>query len=239
MKFRVIAVLLVLLLLAVSLVTGVFADPGSEDTTAATDAETVTENTEAAVTEPPATEPPATEPPVTEPVVTVPFVTEPVVTEPAVTEPVVTEPVVTEPVTTEPVETEPAATEPVETTPEETEPEETEPPEQKEALCSLTVRLEEALPEQDMLFTVEGDGLNLQLVIPAGKTSVTVSGLQTGTYTVTEERSWSWRYDTEVQEDALRKSVTFDSWQTEASVSYRPEETEFAWLGDCARGDGT
>jgi len=230
MKLKVIAVLLILLLLSVTLVTGVFADPGSEDTTAAT--ETVTEAPETVPTEP--------QPPVTEAVVTEPVVTEPVVTEPAVTEPVVTEPVVTEPVVTEPVVTEPVVTEPQQTEPVETEAPQTDPdPEPDSFVCSLTVRLEETLPDQDMLFTVTGEGLRLQLVIPAGKSSVTVHGLEAGNYTVTEERSWSWRFDTEAEEDALRRSVTLASWQTEATVSFHPTAAETEWLSDCARGDGT
>lgn len=230
MKLKVIAVLLILLLLSVTLVTGVFADPGSEDTTAAT--ETVTEAPETVPTEP--------QPPVTEAVVTEPVVTEPVVTEPAVTEPVVTEPVVTEPVVTEPVVTEPVVTEPQQTEPVETEAPQTDPdPEPDSFVCSLTVRLEETLADQDMLFTVTGEGLRLQLVIPAGKSSVTVHGLEAGNYTVTEERSWSWRFDTEAEEYALRRSVTLASWQTEATVSFHPTAAETEWLSDCARGDGT
>ena len=52
---------------------------------------------------------------------------------------------------------------------------------------------------QDAIFTIQGNGLNLKVVITVpddGNTnSVTITGLTVGqTYTVTEDSGWSWRY---------------------------------------------
>lgn len=218
MKYRVIALFLILLLLTVPFATGVFAAPGDGDEPGETPAAETTQP----VTEPPApvsTEPPATEPPVTEAPVTEPPATEPPATEAPVTEPPATEAPETEP----PAET--AAPEP-EPTP--------APPS-----CGLVVWVEEAVQDQDLLFTVSGQGLRLQLVIPAGERSVTVKGLQPGSYTVTLERDWSWRFDTEAGEEELVRELTLYSGWTEYA-SFRPVRgEEIPWLSGTARGDGT
>ncbi len=50
---------------------------------------------------------------------------------------------------------------------------------------------------QSFIFTVTGEGLPAEglKVVVTGNGSVTIKGLKVGTYTVTEESGWSWRYE--------------------------------------------
>lgn len=51
----------------------------------------------------------------------------------------------------------------------------------------------------DFIFNVKGNGIDMDVVVnvPAGETigSVTIKGLPVGTYTITEDTGWSWRYE--------------------------------------------
>lgn len=62
---------------------------------------------------------------------------------------------------------------------------------------SLTIEKDgcnETLDEnQSFVFTVSGNGVNMDVVIH-GNNSVTIKDLPAGTYTVTEDTAWSWRY---------------------------------------------
>ena len=61
-----------------------------------------------------------------------------------------------------------------------------------------------------------------------GKCTVTVTGLESGTYTVTERTNWSWRYALKTQNDVSVSDAT-----TEAE--FTNEQTKFKWLsGGCS-----
>ena len=51
-------------------------------------------------------------------------------------------------------------------------------------------------PDQTFIFTVKNEetGFSMQVVIK-GTGSTTITNLPAGTYTVTEDTSWSWRYE--------------------------------------------
>ena len=62
--------------------------------------------------------------------------------------------------------------------------------------------------DQAFIFTVAGpEGYSNQVVIK-GNNSVTIKGLKIGTYTVTEESGWSWRYRCKDQTVTLQPGVT-------------------------------
>ncbi len=64
------------------------------------------------------------------------------------------------------------------------------------AVADLTIRKsgwQQIDERQSFLFTVEGQGLKLDVVIH-GNGEVTIKDLPIGTYTVTESTDWSWRY---------------------------------------------
>ena len=62
-------------------------------------------------------------------------------------------------------------------------------------LTSLTIEKSGGQTGEKFIMTVSGPDLNMKVVVPAGG-SVTISGLKVGeTYTVTEDRSWAWRYN--------------------------------------------
>lgn len=69
-----------------------------------------------------------------------------------------------------------------------------------------------------------------------GESSVTINGLPKGTYTVTEESGWSWRYTADGT-----KRVTFSSITTETeihkTVAVHNERVETQWLSGCAYRD--
>lgn len=94
----------------------------------------------------------------------------------------------------------------------------------------------EAIDEnQSFIFTVTGsNGFTMQVVIN-GNGSKTIKGLPSGTYTVTEDTNWSWRYEP----DEVSKTVTAANIQNgKATVNFannRAEEsdgtgTDWKWL---------
>ena len=210
MKLRVIALLLVLLLLAASFVTAVFAEPDEDDT--AEDLEPVAETDHSfapdttAATEAPEPVQPSSEP------------------TPAETESVIPE---TEAPVTEP------ATEPTEPEPTEPEPIEPQPPAER-GDSKLTLRVETAL-DRNLLFSIRGEDLSLDVVLPAGSRDVTVTGLPAGTYTVVLDRSWNWQLELDEAEAAQTVSLGVRGTQT---ATFRPEAGPVSWLNACAGGDG-
>ncbi len=211
MKQRVIAVLLVLLLLSVSFVTGVFAEPGSED-----------ENTEPVATSGEAQEPPASEDPApTES-------SEPV--EPPTSE--ATEPE-TEPVSpTDPEE--PSTEAPTEPDPE---PEPQPEPANEGGRNRLTIRVETEAPlDQDLLFLIRGEGFTVHAVIPTGSKELTLAGLPAGTCTVALESGWNWQIELDAREAA--QSISFTGSDEVRTLTFHPELGQSAWLNNYAGGDG-
>ena len=85
---------------------------------------------------------------------------------------------------------------------------------------------------QSFIFTVTGGELpeaGLKVVVK-GNGSVTIKGLKVGTYTVTEESGWSWRY---TPEDGEQKK-TLDVDKSKNTVIFSNERTEPKWLNGCS-----
>ena len=79
---------------------------------------------------------------------------------------------------------------------------------------------------QSFIFTVTGpDGFNAKVVIQ-GNGSVTIKGLKVGTYTVTEDTDWSWRYapQNRTQSITLNPAVT-------NTVTFVNTRSNGKWLG--------
>lgn len=79
---------------------------------------------------------------------------------------------------------------------------------------------------QSFIFTVTGpDGFNAKVVIQ-GNGSVTIKGLKVGTYTVTEDTDWSWRYapQNRTQSITLNPAVT-------NTVTFVNTRSKGKWLG--------
>ena len=79
---------------------------------------------------------------------------------------------------------------------------------------------------QSFIFTVTGpDGFNAKVVIQ-GNGSVTIKGLKVGTYTVTEDTDWSWRYTPQnrTQSIELNPAVT-------NTVTFVNTRSKGKWLG--------
>ena len=84
--------------------------------------------------------------------------------------------------------------------------------------------------DQAFIFTIAGpDGYSNQVVIK-GNDSVTIKGLKIGTYTVTEESGWSWRYSCKDQTVTLQPGVTNNVTMTNTRGSDK-------WLDDNASVD--
>lgn len=90
----------------------------------------------------------------------------------------------------------------------------------------------EAIDEnQTFVFNVTGpNGFSMQVVIE-GNGSTTIKGLPAGTYTVTEDTSWSWRYET----DNPTQTVTAnDIKKGEATVTFVNTRDNEQWLNGSA-----
>ena len=81
---------------------------------------------------------------------------------------------------------------------------------------------------QSFVFSVTGpNGYSTQVVIP-GNGSVTIKGLPAGEYTITEDTSWSWRYE---PEDGVAQTVTVDHVENgTATVTFKNIREEEKWL---------
>jgi len=99
-----------------------------------------------------------------------------------------------------------------------------------------------AIYQQDAIFTVSGDQLgNVQVVLPAGQDSVTISGLLCGQdYTVTEANDWTWRWSatkTEGFECHSHAEVTTEAHEAHSTdVTFKNtliEKIGELWLSFC------
>ena len=74
-----------------------------------------------------------------------------------------------------------------------------------------------------------GASLSVAIVLGAGQTSgsVTIAQLTYGTYTVTEERAWSWRCS-----DAGSENVAVG--ESLAQVTFDHDLIKFDWLSGCS-----
>lgn len=81
---------------------------------------------------------------------------------------------------------------------------------------------------QSFVFNVTGpNDYSTQVVIPENG-SVTIKGLPAGTYTITEDTSWSWRYE---PEDGAAQTVTADAVKDgAATVTFKNTREEEKWL---------
>lgn len=104
----------------------------------------------------------------------------------------------------------------------------------------------EAAPDQSFMFTIQGKedshtaGYSTTIIIPAEKFSsiagtsdsfatVSISGLPVGSYTVTEDTNWSWRYELDAN---YQQSVTVTPGTTDAShtASFQNVRTDNHWF---------
>lgn len=89
----------------------------------------------------------------------------------------------------------------------------------------------EAIDEnQTFVFTVEGPNVNMQVVIE-GNGETTIKGLPAGTYTVTEDTGWSWRYE---PEEASYTVTANDIKKGEATVTFVNTRENEQWLNGSA-----
>ena len=82
--------------------------------------------------------------------------------------------------------------------------------------------------DQTFIFNVTGpNDYSTQVVIP-GNGSVTIKGLPAGEYTITEDTSWSWRYE---PEDGVAQTVTVDDVKNgTATVTFNNTRDHEQWL---------
>lgn len=87
---------------------------------------------------------------------------------------------------------------------------------------------------QTFVFTVSGGGVEIPVVIH-GASSVTIDGLKVGTtYTVTEDTSWSWRYEIDGENN---QQITLGADKTKNDVTFNNTRTEEKWLDANAYAD--
>ena len=81
--------------------------------------------------------------------------------------------------------------------------------------------------KQSFIFTVTGpEGFSKKIVIQ-GNGTVVLTGLKIGTYTVTEDTAWSWRYTP--KDGVATQKITLQPVQTN-SVTYVNNRTNNKWL---------
>lgn len=81
---------------------------------------------------------------------------------------------------------------------------------------------------QSFIFTVTGpDGFNAKVVIQ-GNGSVTIKGLKVGTYTVTEDTRWSWRY---TPQGGDSQKIALSSATKANTVTFTNKRSNGKWLG--------
>ena len=85
---------------------------------------------------------------------------------------------------------------------------------------------EEIDGKQSFIFTVTGpEGFSKKIVIQ-GNGTVVLTGLKIGTYTVTEDTAWSWRY---TPRGGAEQTITLQAGKTN-SVTYVNDRTNNKWL---------
>ena len=84
---------------------------------------------------------------------------------------------------------------------------------------------------QSFIFKVTGPGITGALkVVINGNDSVTIKGLKVGEYTVTEETSWSWRY--ELANNASAQQIELKPRGAgENKVTFKNTRAKDKWLG--------
>lgn len=95
--------------------------------------------------------------------------------------------------------------------------------------CTLTITkagLETIDDNQSVIFKVSGSGLLFDVAI-YGNGSKKITELPVGTYTVTENTNWSWRYTP----TSATQSVTLSSAKDSGSVSFTNDRKKPYWLG--------
>ncbi len=81
---------------------------------------------------------------------------------------------------------------------------------------------------QTFIFNITGPNGYKQQVVLRGNDEITLTKLPVGNYTVTEDTSWSWRY--EVQGDASVTITSANIHKGEAEASFTNKRTDDSWL---------
>ena len=99
--------------------------------------------------------------------------------------------------------------------------------EYKRHLGTLTIRktVEGTDAKDTFLFHISGNGVEMDVTID-GSGSVTIHDLPLGTYTVTEDTAWNWRYTT----DSAAAGATLTIENPHAEVSFKNTYQENQWL---------
>ena len=101
----------------------------------------------------------------------------------------------------------------------------------------LTIKKEgcaEIDENQSFLFRITGpNGFSMEVTVQ-GNGSKTIQGLQMGEYTVTEVKSWSWRYKCQNNNQVVKSENVTDG---EASVTFTNKRDFVFWLNGCAFAD--
>ena len=99
--------------------------------------------------------------------------------------------------------------------------------EYKRHLGTLTIRktVEGTDAKDTFLFHISGNGVEMDVTID-GSGSVTIHDLPLGTYTVTEDTAWNWRYTT----DSAAAGATLTIENPHAEVSFKNTYKENQWL---------
>ena len=98
----------------------------------------------------------------------------------------------------------------------------------------ITIRRRlDSAESQSFWYMVEGDdGSLIRVAIPAGKSSVTITGVKIGvTYKVTEAQGWSWRYSCKKQ---VQNAVLSDE-MTSVTLTFEGEKRVTKWLSAIAQ----
>lgn len=83
-------------------------------------------------------------------------------------------------------------------------------------------------PDEKYIFHVQKDGKEYMTVTVAGNGSTTITNLPRGTYTVVEDTSWSWRYDSEI----TPASVTINEGNLSGEITCTNTLKDEHWLND-------
>lgn len=81
---------------------------------------------------------------------------------------------------------------------------------------------------QSFIFTVTGPNNFSAKVVIQGNGSVTIKGLKVGTYTVTEDTSWSWRY---TPQGGDSQKITLSATEANNTVTFTNKRSNGKWLG--------
>lgn len=92
---------------------------------------------------------------------------------------------------------------------------------------TITKNLKDGVNDgQEFLFHITGNGVDMDVTI-TGSGSVKIYDLPLGSYTVTEDTSWSWRY-TQTSSNTADNTITLDDLH--ANVTFRNEYRINQWL---------